>query len=232
MRLSIAWLFIGCFSASFAYGQSFQQVEMAAQAKHLPTKMVHELIDSGARVSIKSTTGSPHYQPGTFGGGTIYLPFASTPLSEWKNGEWSNFYNELFSAWWGNVFVKASMYASDRNILLNDAGLKAKYRRACPSDARLAQEEGYSETVAAVLTWAYPRIQYDPSTGETKYLDVDYNTLYYRKGVTVAAVGHSDRPGYTPEAENTYLDEREYDYLMRWVFGRPAPEIPRAEADE
>lgn len=78
----------------------------AALGKELPLRFFRELIQAQANVKVKEGSW-PRYVPGSFGGGTIEVPRAAQP-EQWTRGDWSNFYNELFHAWWGNVFMKSS----------------------------------------------------------------------------------------------------------------------------
>ncbi len=220
-RLGVV-IFALCLSSS-ALAHALSPHQAAAAAKGLPTKLIDEIITVNADVVVAYTSDGPHYVPGWMSGGTIYLPSANVPPSEWRRGDWSDFYNECFSAWWGNVFMRNNTYRAQRDALRGDTGLRAKYAAAHPRDPWLAQEEGYSETMASVITIAYPRLVYNEETGTYDPHPVPYEDLGYRIGWTVAAVGHSDRPGYTPAAEETYPDAGEYDSLMRWAFGRPAP---------
>src|SRR5262249_26319121 len=114
MRMTRALVLLACFSVApaVAHAHALSPVSAAAAQKWLPTKMLDEIIASGANIKIAYTSGGPHYQPGWFGGGTIYVPFANDPPTDWHSSEWSNFYNEAFSAWWGNVFMKDARYAN------------------------------------------------------------------------------------------------------------------------
>jgi hypothetical protein len=214
------------FCASTALGSVFAPIRAAATQKFLTVKILDELIAADADIAIKPTTGGPRYQPGVFWGGTIYLPFADKPATQWTAVDWASFYNEAFHAWWGNVYVKSDAYKAQRTALFADAALRAKYKLAHPGDPRLAMEEGYSETTASTIMMSYPRIRQDPDTGAWGYEPTPFEKLYYDRGRTVSAVSHSDRPGYTPAAEDTYPDEAEFDRLMVWLFGRVAPPRP------
>jgi hypothetical protein len=99
----------------------------ASRAKQLPANYFRELIGANSDVVVKYADW-PRYQPGWFSGGTIYHPAFNKPLETWGSSDWSTFYNELFHAWWGNVFMKASKYATIRGQLLT-AERDAHYRR-------------------------------------------------------------------------------------------------------
>jgi hypothetical protein len=202
----------------------FSPIIQAAKLKGLPTKILNEMVQYNSNIAIKKTSGGASYKPGFFSGGTIYLPFSVTTPRNWKAIDWTLFYNEAFHAWWGTVFTKQNKYSNEKYRLVNDSALKAKYRRAHPKNPILAMEEGYSETLASVILMAYPRLKLD-SNGKLVPYSPDFETLYYKKGKTVAPVSHSDRPGFTPAAENTYLNHEEYSMLMVWVFDRAAPPI-------
>ena len=217
--LSVTLLF--CISAG---AHVFSPIIKAAKIKNLPTKILQEMVNYNSNVVIRKTSGGASYKPGLFSGGTIYLPYNVSSPSSWKNREWRLFYNEAFHAWWGNVFTKQNKYANEKYRLVGDAALRVKYKRAHPRNPVLAMEEGYSETLASVILIAYPRIKLD---ADGKYITYSpaYEELYYKKGKTVAPVSHSDRPGFTPAAENTYPDQAEYSMLMTWVFGKAAPPV-------
>ncbi len=189
----------------------------AAQAKLLPGNYFRELISSNSNVIVKYGDW-PRYQPGFFSGGTIYHPAANKALSTWGNLDWSSFYNELFHAWWGNVFMKATKYQSTRTQILTTER-KEHYRQAHRTDPLLAQEEGYSETIASLMIMMYPRYnpQFPSQRGYAPLSEYKYDT-----GKTVAAVSHGEQPGYDPAAEWTYMNEFEYSVLFQ-IFADFAP---------
>lgn len=180
-------------------------------SRNLPGTFFLDLFAADAWIEIKPTQSGPHYQPGYITGGTIYHDAVGTQLSDWKRNDFASFYNELFHAWWGNVFLRSATLAKERSQLLNDPNLKAKYRKANPSSPELAQEEAYSETVSFLIFQVY------------RGSITDLEKLYYQPNVTVAPVSHSDRPGYTMEAESIFPDEREFDWLFQKLFLRKAP---------
>lgn len=178
----------------------------AAATRELPLKFFRELISSDSSVVV--VEGSwPSYRPGFLYGGTIYMPSAANP-NAWTRGEWASFYNELFHAWYGLVFQKQEIYASTRSQVQTPERMN-HYRKAHPSDPALAQEEAWSETVAAIM------IELAPVNINNTWRYVEIEKMKYAIGRTVAPVSHSDRPGYTPEAEDTYPADWEYAILFR-----------------
>ncbi|MEY4630523.1 MAG: hypothetical protein RIQ81_643 [Pseudomonadota bacterium] len=204
-------------------GSALEPYRVAASAKGLPTPFFDELIANGAWIAVKSTSGGPSYYPGIFTGGTIYHPSVGQPLSMWTASDWSLFYNELFHAWWGNVFMKSASYSAWRDRFPGNAALLNKYRAAHPRDPRLAMEEAWSETAAFILMVWYPRPHFDTNGNLLGYRAASLEQLAYRKDHTVAPVSHSDRPGYTPAAESTYPDESEYAGLFQLMTGKKLP---------
>jgi hypothetical protein len=202
---------------------ALEPYRVAAAAKGLPTPFFDQLIAANAWIDVKNTSGGPSYRPGIFTGGTIYHPSVGTALSMWTASDWSNFYNELFHAWWGNVFMKEARYGAMRDRFPSNPDLLNKYRAAQPRDPKLAMEEAWSETVASVLIIWYPRPHYDSDGRLLGYRSPDLEKMAYKQNHTVAPVSHSDRPGYTPAAENTYPDEYEYRALFQMMFGQKLP---------
>lgn len=178
----------------------------AATARELPLRYFRELIENNVAISVVEGDW-PSYRPGYFYGGTIYMPSSANPTA-WSRGEWSSFYNELFHAWYGHVFKKLAIYASTRSQVWTEERIR-HYRRANPSDPALAQEEAWSETVATLIIQLTPVKIND----QVKYPGLD--KFGYDTARTVAPVSHSDRPGYTPEAETTYPANWEYAVLFR-----------------
>jgi hypothetical protein len=199
-------------------GHSLSPYFAAAKAKSLPGNYFRDLIGENKSISLKYREW-PAYQPGIFYGGTIYHPKIGAPFSEWKSLDWSSFYNELFHAWWGTIFTSSAKYAADRGALFTQER-QTHYRRAHPTDPRLAQEEAYSETIATLAMYFYPTFAPDfPSRiGFRSLADFGYN-----RGRTVAPVSHSDRPGFTPEAESTWPNEAEYAVVFRQLFDSNPP---------
>ncbi len=189
----------------------------AAQAKLLPANFFRELISTNSDVFVKYGDW-PRYQPGFFSGGTIYHPAVGKALSTWNNSDWSSFYNELFHAWWGNVFTKATEYQTTRSQILT-AERKEHYRQAHHTDPLLAQEEGYSETISSLMILMYPR--YNPSLPSQRGY-APLSEYKYDTGKTVSAVSHGDQPGYDPAAEWTYMNEFEYSVLFQ-IFADSTP---------
>lgn len=178
----------------------------AAASRELPLRFFRELIQAKSAVSV--VEGSwPSYRPGYFYGGTIYMPSSATP-DAWSRLEWSSFYNELFHAWYGLVFKKQDLFAATRAQVQTEERM-AHYRKAHPSDPELAQEEAWSETVAAIM------IELTPVKMNDKWKYPDIANMKYAVGRTVSPVSHSDRPGYTPAAEETYPAEWEYAILFK-----------------
>jgi hypothetical protein len=194
------------------------QFYSAAQLKKLPANFFRELIAANASVVVRYGDW-PRYKPGIFSGGTIYHPAADRAPTTWTNLDWSSFYNELFHAWWGNVFTKATKYQTIRAQILTEER-KRHYRQAHRTNPLLAQEEGYSETVASLMVMMYPR--YNPSLpdqrGYAPLSDYKYDT-----GRTVSAVSHGDQPGYDPAAEYTYMNEFEYEVLFKILTDNVPP---------
>jgi hypothetical protein len=177
----------------------------AAVAKELPVRYFRELIAANAAVVV-SEGNWPSYKPGLFAGGTIYIQSASNP-SAWTRNEWSSFYNELFHAWFGNIFMKSGVYASVRALIKTEER-RQHYVQAYPSDPWLAQEEAWSETVGTLM------ITLAPFNFGNGFKYVSMADCAYAIDRTVAPVSHSDRPGYTPEAETTYPSAWEYNILF------------------
>jgi hypothetical protein len=189
----------------------------AAAGRELPLRFFRELIKANASVTVVEGEW-PSYQPGILYGGTISMPSSSRPES-WTGPEWSSFYNELFHAWFGLIFTKDAAYGSARSKLLTQDRMD-RYRKAYPSNPALAQEEAWSETVATIMIQLAP-IKID---GQFKY--GAYDSFVYQIGRTVAPVSHSDRPGYTPEAENIYPDAAEYQHLFEFLVSVTPPSKP------
>lgn len=205
---------------SYAAADSLLKYRQAAAAKNLPTPFFDQLISAKSWISLKKTSGGPSYRPGILTGGTIYHPSIGISPYQWFSNDWSNFYNELFHAWWGNVFMKEARYASLRNRFPSNPALLRKYRAAHPRNPVLAMEEAWSETVASMLTIWYPRPYFDQDGKLLGYRNPDFSKMAYKLHHTVAPVSHSDRPGYTPAAESTYPDESEYSALLEIMFGK------------
>ncbi len=191
-------------------GHSLSSYFVAAQAKQLPTNYFRDLISARANIGLRYADW-PRYQPGGGTSGTIYHPKVGKPFSQWTGMDWSSFYNELYHAWWGTVFTKSTKYAADRSALLTSER-RSHYQRAHPRDPLLAQEEAYSETVATLMMYLTPK--YHPELpNNTGFYEL--STFLYHTGKTVAPVSHSERPGFTPEAENTYPNRAEYAVVFR-----------------
>ena len=186
----------------------------AAAARELPLRFFRELIQADSAVTV--TEGDwPTYQPGVLYGGTISMPAAYKPEA-WTKGEWSSFYNELFHAWYGLIFIKEQRYAGARADAWGQTRME-RYRKAYPSDPKLAQEEAWSETIASIM------ISLTPLKIEGKFRYPALESFAYSIGRNVAPVSHSDRPGYTPEAENIYPDEPEYRQLFSYLTAVQPP---------
>lgn len=210
-------------SSTAALGHSLDSYRAAALAKGLPSPFFDQLIAANAWIDVKKTTGGPSYRPGILTGGTIYHPSVGTVPTKWTATDWSNFYNELFHAWWGNVFMKEARYASLRSRFPGNAALISKYRAAHPRNPKLALEEAWSETVASTLIIWYPRPYFNGEGQLLGYRNPELSAMAYKINHTVAPVSHSDRPGFTPEAESIYPDEAEYAALFELMFGRRLP---------
>ena len=193
---------------------SLMRYMRAAAARELPLRFFRELIQANSAVTVIEGDW-PSYQPGILYGGTISIPSASKPEA-WTGGEWSSFYNELFHAWYGLIFLKERRYASARSDAWSQTRM-ARYRRAYPADPKLAQEEAWSETIASIM------IQLAPLKIDGKFKYPSLEGFAYCIGRNVAPVSHSDRPGYTPEAENIYPDEPEYRQLFHYLTSVQPP---------
>ena len=190
---------------------------LSAKAKNLPSNYFRDII--AARGNVRVRFGDwPSFQPSS-GGGTISHPKVGKPFTQWGSLDWSSFYNELYHAWWASVFTRSANYAGDRTALLTPER-KAHYRRAHPSNPLLAQEEAYSESIAAVMIYLYPRFspQFPGGVGFAELAEFPYN-----QNRTVAPVSHSDRPGYTSEAENTFPNIAEYAVIFRQLTDSTPP---------
>ena len=186
----------------------------AAGARELPLTFFRELIKSNSDVTVVEGDW-PTYQPGVFYGGTISIPSSARPES-WTGPEWSSFYNELFHAWYGLVFSQDPKYAKNRSEVWIKSRLE-RYRAAHPSDPKLALEEAWSETIASIM------IQLTPLKLDGMIRYPAFEAFSYCIGKTVAPVSHSDRPGFTPQAENTYPDEHEYAMLFQLLTSVSPP---------
>lgn len=187
----------------------------AAAARELPLRFFRELIKANSAVTVIEGDW-PRYQPGILYGGTISIPSANKPES-WTGAEWSSFYNELFHAWYGLIFTKDPSYAKDRSDTWTTERIN-RYRKAYPADPKLAQEEAWSETIASIM------IQLAPLKLDGKFKYPNFSFFSYSIGRTVAPVSHSDRPGYTPEAENIYPDELEYRQIFIYLTSVEPPQ--------
>ena len=202
-------------------GHKLMRYMRAATNRELPLNFFRDLVAADATVEVIEGDW-PTYQPGVFYGGTISMPSAANPEA-WTIGEWSSFYNELFHAWFGLVFSKDDRYASGRARIWTSERMN-HYRKAYPSDPKLAQEEAWSETVASIMINLAPlRLG-----GATRY--PAFETFVYSINRTVAPVSHSDRPGYTPEAESTYPAEWEYHDLFVYLTKVQPPEKNQSDS--
>lgn len=214
------------------YSSELRPFYYEAKNRNLPTRFFEDLFEVDAWIAVRSTEGGPHYQPGYWSGGTIYLQSVSSPVQNWKALDFTNFYNELFHAWWGNAFLRNPRFEAERKKLFSNLERSNKYRRANPSNPSLAQEEAYSETVAALIMLVYPWPSIDPQTKQPTTKPTPWEQLSYKINTTVAAVSHGDRPGFTEEAEETYPDEEEYNWLFQKMFNRlPPPQVPQPSVD-
>jgi len=198
-------------------GHTLYRYFQAAQAKKLPANFFREIIAANGSISVRYGDW-PRFQP-SGAGGTISHPAVGKAFTEWKNGDWSSFYNELFHAWWASVFTRASSYATIRSQLLTSER-RSHYARAHPSNPLLAQEEAYSETIMSLMTYMYP--SYHPNLpNNTGYRTLDL--FPYDTGKTVSPVSHSESPGYTPEAENIYPNQFEYSVIFKIMTDHEPP---------
>ncbi len=192
---------------------------VVAKQKKLPTNLFRDLIRANSGVKL-SQGDWPSYQPGgAFSGGTIRHPAIAEQPASWKRIDWASFYNELFHAWWQDVFMKSGTYSSERSQLLTSERSKF-YRQAHPRNPRLAQEEAYSETINTLMFYTSP--QYNPETSEQDRFYA-LNFFVYNKNRTVSPVSHSDRPGFTSAAEQTFPAEWEWKIVFKMIFGSEAP---------
>jgi hypothetical protein len=186
----------------------------AAALRQLPLRYFRELIEAGAEIQVLEGDW-PTYKPSVPSGGTIYMPSASNPLA-WTKHEWASFYNELFHAWFGNIATQLSSYQSFIEQI-HTAERREHYARALPSNPWIAQEEGWSESVAALI------LTLTPSNRDGEWNYVGLADCTYKIGRTVAPVSHSERPGYTPEAETTYPAPWEHALLFETLTSVPLP---------
>ena len=186
----------------------------AAESRELPVRYFRELIRAGSAVVVIEGNW-PSYKPDAISGGSIYMPSASNP-SAWTKNEWSSFYNELFHAWFGNIVRRSEFYRSLREQIHTEER-RSHYAQAVPSDPWTAQEEGWSETVGALILTIAPTDR----GGGLQY--VSLADCAYAIGRTVAPVSHSERPGYRPEAETSYLAPWEYALLFETLTDVPLP---------
>jgi hypothetical protein len=199
-------------------GHALSPYFVAAKAKQLPANYFRDIIKTRGAIRVRRADW-PSFQPG-LGGGTISHPKVGAAFSEWRNSDWSSFYNELYHAWWASVFSRSAQYAADRDALLTSAR-RTQYRRAHPTDPLLAQEEAYSETIATLMIYLYPKYNPNAASGTGFYELADYP---YNQNRTVSPVSHSDRPGYTPEAETTFPDPAEYAVIFRQLTDSVPPQ--------
>src|SRR5690606_16467801 len=141
-------------------------------------------------------------------------------------------YNEIFHAWWH--FRSETDLESYYWHYIRHADNMAAYARANPSNPDLAREEAYSETVSVLAGMMMTReTAVVNDTGGYDYINqagIPPTQIQYSPG-SVASVGHSDRPGYTPQADHIYPTAGEYEIILRIMLGRARElsdwEIPR-----
>jgi hypothetical protein len=200
------WVVSTAADALLSQSHALMPYMRAAAQRELPLRFFRELIEVESSVTVVEGNW-PSYRPGIFYGGTILMPSADHP-GAWSRGEWASFYNELFHAWYGLIFLKADQYASMRKEVQTSERLNF-YQRAHPANPALAQEEAWSETVASLMILLAPI----KINNQWQYRGVDEFAYVIDK--TVAPVSHSDRPGYTPQAEQTYPAAWEYKILFK-----------------
>jgi len=190
-----------------AHGVTLREVSNAAKVRGLPMRFFREISawNGWDRVTI-GTSDAARYYPWS---NRIELPESQTakPPTHWGVIDWANFYNELFHAWWDNVFLPGEIYKPTRARL---AILRKRYAIACPDDPALAQEEAFSETTSALVLYLANK--------------VPLSDLAYDTSRTVGAVGHGERPGFSATADETYLSEEEYAMIFRWLTGTNPPD--------
>jgi len=192
---------------------TIESIREAAKKKGLPTKLFDELAGKGKGESPSAIVITGGIAP-SYGGifsNKITLPESQyeKPAAERDKAQWSTFYNELFHAWWDNVFEESIYYNKEYDRLVTKGFYEEIYKPANDDWAK-AMEEAYSETVGAMIMAKLG--------GRSTHYDLNY---------TVEAVGHSDRPGYNPEAEDIYPGKWEYRDLHIWVFGTKPPKPPK-----
>jgi hypothetical protein len=146
----------------------------------------------------------------------MYLPSKrfERKVSEWTGTIWADFYNELFHAWWNEVFLRESFYARTAELI---NCFLPRYRVGNWLMAHIAQEEAYSETISSVILLLANKVSFE--------------RLYYQKEWTVVPVDHGESGGwfgFSKAQQNIYPSPQEYDILLRWLIGRNAPAKPVA----
>ena len=202
----------GLFTGFSAAGLTLESVYKAADHRRLPTRMFQEIQKYRGFSAIKIFKGDwPRYYPYY---NQIELParyFEKVP-SEWGIDQWPNFYNELFHAWWDEVFLRESSYATTRKKLRT---FLPNYVSA--GNPELCQEEALSETTGAVILLLANNVAMDQ--------------LQYRIGWSIEAVNHDDNPKFGSAASSTYPSKEEYGLLLGWLLGKDAEKIKLGPTD-
>lgn len=219
-----------------------------ASKKQMPVKMFCELMRVGAKVKIKMGEWHQYYQGTIYQSPTIQVGIQDSKKfnspDTWQAFTWNSFYNELFHAFWDQVFLKDRKYKSDRDWMLSKRNLEP-YRAAISRKYQIALEEGLSETVANWISV----INRSDGRGGIKFTPKEYYRYY--PSHTVAAVSHYDQGGaftvfgakienktinsilgagqakFLPGAEWTYPSEKEYVWLFNLVLDTDPPPVQK-----
>lgn len=200
-RCQFAVIVLFIFFSSFVESMTLLEIKQAAVKRDLPITLFRDIEKYAGLDAVEIFEGE--FALYRIYKNNIELPkvqFEKKPHT-WVPVEWASFYNELFHAWWDLVFEEESIYQEIYSSLKEQ--YYDKYNKAFPSNPMVALEEAYSETASSVILLKANKVK----------------TLSYKINYTVASVGHSDRPGYTPEAEKIYPSRLEYSYLFKWVTG-------------
>lgn len=195
------FLLVFSLAAVSAQAVTFEETAIAALERGLPGRFFLDIRKDYGKgwIRIEGSDWARYYPSQNL----IQVPLSMIRRSpkEWSALEWSQFYNELFHAWWDEVFQKRSLYENDRTYL------RARlFRYESTGDSRLAQEEGLSETVASVILLVANHIPIE--------------RLVYKKDWSVSAVSHSEGLAkFHASAEEIYPSPGEYELLLKWLFG-------------
>lgn len=207
MRIFLLILSLGAVSARAI---TFEEAAIAAFERGLPGRFFLDIRKDYGKgwIRIEGSDWARYYPSQNL----IQVPLSMAKRSpkQWNALEWSQFYNELFHAWWDEVFQKRFQYENDRAYLR-----ERLFRYDSTGDSRLAQEEGLSETVSSVVLLFANHVPVEK--------------LIYKKDWSVSAVSHSeDLAKFHASAEDIYPSPGEYEMLLKWLFGtgrRPTTEL-------